>query len=260
MISLRKRLKRLVYGSRGWFPYFGERIYFPKRSMIFELACVQGIFERENLQLLRGAILPNTWYFDIGANIGLLSAPLLRHDPSLNIVSVEASPNTAPFLQRTARESASKSRWHVVAEAVGATIGSVDFHLAEAAQGAFDGMRATGRTQSRGTAKVPLVTLDALWKRFGSPPISLVKIDVEGAEHAVLKGAAECLQQQRPTVLLEWNSENLQAYGTLPDTMLTAAEEMGYEVLIAPQLAHVRGAQQLRLAMSCGETFVLLPR
>jgi FkbM family methyltransferase len=44
-------------------------------------------------------------------------------------------------------------------------------------------------------------------------PVSFIKIDVEGAEHAVLKGTSEILRQYRPTVLLEFRCNRLRHLG-----------------------------------------------
>jgi len=50
--------------------------------------------------------------------------------------------------------------------------------------------------------KVPVTTLDSLLPA-GSPPVKLLKIDVEGTELAMLKGAAQLLDRDEPTILFE---------------------------------------------------------
>ena len=49
---------------------------------------------------------------------------------------------------------------------------------------------------------VPVKTLDSLIPA-GSPKVSLLKIDVEGTEIAMLKGSAELLDRDKPTILFE---------------------------------------------------------
>jgi hypothetical protein len=71
--------------------------------------------------------------------------------------------------------------------------------------------------------EVPMTTLDAEWIAAGRPEVSALKIDVEGGELDVLRGASELLASQRPAVLLEaWGAEQLQ-----PIVALLAA--VGYE-------------------------------
>jgi FkbM family methyltransferase len=263
-MKLRNRCKFLLHsyvpGYRGVLPYFGERVHYPPRSVIFEIACAQGIFEHGNLRILQASVRPRTWYFDLGANIGLMSAPLLATEPELQVVSVEASPATARYLERTIAGSARRERWRLVAKAVGAAEGEIEFHASAETHGVFDGIRDTGRGGAGRKVRVPLTTLDALWTGYGRPEVSLVKIDVEGGEADVLRGGAACLRACRPNVLLEWNRLNLAAYGCAEGVLLELAAELGYEVLNVPGLAPVTGPENLRLQMGMSENFLLVAR
>jgi FkbM family methyltransferase len=263
-MNLKRSLKRWLYGScpglKGVFPYFGERIHFPPGSLIFELAMLEGIFEHENLRLLQSALRPDTWAFDIGANIGLMSAPLLDTEPTLHVVSVEASPRTAEHLARTIAGSARRDRWQLVAKALGVSEGEIEFFAATGTDGVFDGLRDTGRTRGSAKVKVPLTTLDTLWRANGRPAVSVVKIDVEGAEADVLRGGRQCLLATRPVVLLEWNRQNLTAYSCQPETLFTLANELNFEVLNVPGLAAISSPASLRFQTGMSETFLLVPR
>lgn len=253
-------LHRRCPGFVGVFPYFGERIYFPRDSMLFTLACEQGIFEHENLRLLQSALRPETWYFDIGANIGLMSAPMLAARSGVKVVSVEASPRTAEFLGRTISASSHRSHWHFVPKALGRAEGEIEFFTSALSHGVFDGMRDTGRGRDTRKVKVPLTTLDTLWTEFGAPPVSVLKIDVEGAEADVLRGGLACLRACRPCILIEWNIDNLKSYDTEPGALLSFAAEVDYDVLAVPALTIINSSEHLRVQMGVGENFLLTPR
>ncbi len=49
--------------------------------------------------------------------------------------------------------------------------------------------------------EVPTITVDELMS--GGPPVSLVKIDVEGAEDKVLAGMTRILAEDRPIIFTE---------------------------------------------------------
>ncbi len=57
---------------------------------------------------------------------------------------------------------------------------------------------------------VPTVTIDAVAERLRLQP-DVLKIDVEGAELSVLKGALDTLRKSRPIILIEIHSEELLA-------------------------------------------------
>lgn len=59
----------------------------------------------------------------------------------------------------------------------------------------------------------------------------LVKIDVEGAEEEVLRGALETLRRHRPIVAFEHGAGSAEHYGTTPASLhALLTEELGYEV------------------------------
>ena len=56
------------------------------------------------------------------------------------------------------------------------------------------------------TAKVETTTLDEYCSNFGR--IDFIKIDVEGAEHLVLRGGRKILAKHRPAIIFERNAES----------------------------------------------------
>lgn len=264
MQSLRRSFKRWLYGScpgyAGAFPYYGAKVYFPPNSLIFQLACDQGIYEATNQRLLLSALRPGATVFDIGANIGLMSTPLLSAEPTLRVISIEPSPHTFACLQRTVEGSAWRNRWTARAVAMGDHEGQVDFFCADPALGAYDGMLDTRRAGPTTKVTVPLTTVDKLWHDAGRPDVCAVKIDVEGAEAGTLRGAMACLKATRPLVLVEWNADNLRSFNCAPEVLLTIASELGFEVFAMPNLVRTESPAHLRAQMKFDESFALLPK
>jgi len=262
--SLHRTLRKLVYGKAplvsGSFPYFGEKVFFPKGSVVFELACEQGMYEETNVRLLVALARPGTYYFDVGANIGLTSIPLLSLVPECKVVSFEPAPTTAAFLERTAAASSFGSRWTVVTKAIGSQNEHVDFHLAAAGMDAFSGFYDTKRSGAASSVMtVPVTTLDDVWDHLGRPPVSIVKIDVEGAELDVLRGAQRCFAAEKPCIVLEWNGSNAAAAGLTSADMLDAASDLRYGIFSLPQVTPVRSPAELSAQMLFSEDFLLVP-
>jgi FkbM family methyltransferase len=262
---LRQKLKKFVYGKlpffSGSFPYYGEKVFFPKDSFLFELACDQGVYEHANVRLLLSLVKPGTCYFDVGANIGLMALPVLRTIPECRVVSFEPSPATVPFLMKTVKNSSFSSRWQVINEAVGKEDGELDFHVARAGLGAFDGFYRTGRIGAESdTVKVRVTTIDAVWEKLGRPEISVMKIDVEGAEVEALLGAERCIATAKPYLLVEWNQSNSSAAGKTPEDMLKVAGDLNYTVYCTPYMVPVTNSSEMSAQMLFSEDFLLVPK
>ncbi len=262
-MTLRRKLKKWLYGScpglAGSFPYCGVKTYFPKGSSIFARACEQGIYEASITRLLVGLTRPGTTMLDVGANIGLTSLPVLHARPTAKVISFEPSPNTLGSLRRTRDESALTDRWQVMGKAAGRAPGTIDFFISSADLGDFDSLVDTGRSGERRKVTVDVTTLDEVWEQQGRPAVSVIKIDVEGAETDVLAGARKLVESERPHIILEWYEDNLKPYGYDPASLLDIAAGLNCKVVSVPGLVPVDNAGVLKVHMITADAFMLVP-
>lgn len=258
-MTLRQLTKYRLYGPLGTFPYFGFRVHFPKGSSAFRAACQQGIFEADNTRMLQQLCRPDTYMFDVGANLGLMALPVLRCVPTSKVISFEPSPNTLPWLRRTIAASGIEDRWQLVEKAVADTPRTATFCLSSRREGLYDGLKHTQRSAKAQEVEVDITTLDSEWRRLSSPDVSVIKIDVEGGELNVLRGGAECLSQRRPFVLLEWCHLNFKAYGVPYYALLDFAVEQKYSIYALPELIPVTTRTTLNLQVRRTESFLMAP-
>jgi FkbM family methyltransferase len=195
---------------------------------------------------------------DIGANIGLLSIPLLTHGVNVKVVSVEASPETFSYLKRTWSQSQHRDRWTIIRSAVGCIAGQAAYWVSTPKDGAFDGLRDTGRGGPKRNLTVEVRTLDQIWRDTGQPRVSVVKIDVEGGERDVLAGGKELIARERPALVVEWSQQNLPMYGIRPEELLGICRDIGYQVYSHPNLCLAENESILSAAMAQTETFLLV--
>ena len=254
---MRKFVKRHLYGSLGYFRYFDIRVYFPRKSWSFRAACEQGIFESENVRLLQSLVKPDSWLFDVGTNIGLMSAPVLKSIDGVRVLSFEPSPNVVDYLQRTIAGSRYGDQWTLVKKAVGRTVGTVQFSLSSQELSLFDGIRPTKRVPMSRQVQVELTTIDVEWKNLKEPEVSMIKIDIEGGELDALYGALECIARNKPAILIEWNRDNLAAYCIPHDAILDFSKEFGYRIFSVPGMVQVTDPVELSLHMIETESFLL---
>jgi FkbM family methyltransferase len=158
----------------------------------------------------RRYVKPGMRVWDLGANQGLFSfAAAAGAGPQGEVIAFEPDPYLISLLERSIASGTHQGApVSVLPLAVAEELAISRFliaatdrtlnHLAEA-----KGNPRTGG--SRASRTVMVVTLDWLSEQLATP--DLIKIDVEGAEDRVLRGAIELLRVHRPVVIVEVAAE-----------------------------------------------------
>jgi FkbM family methyltransferase len=79
-------------------------------------------------------------------------------------------------------------------------------------------------------ALVAVTTIDALAAEHSLDRVALIKIDVEGWEPAVLRGAANVLRTSRPALIFEYDSAYVERSGTNADELVSWLRTFGYQL------------------------------
>lgn len=154
--------------------------------------------------------------WDIGANVGLLTfAAAHRAGPDGHVLAVEADLFLTELLRRSAAlQPATSAPVQIVPAAASLANGIADFHIAKDARATNHLAASSGSSQTGGIREtVPVVTLTLDWLLDHAPAPTVLKIDVEGAEADVLRGAERILSVARPVLLCEVYAANV-AYVT----------------------------------------------
>lgn len=172
--------------------------------MLVDLACEKyywlGAHEVPVQAWLAANVRPGFTVYDVGAHAGFFSLLCARlAGPAGRVVAFEPRAENAERLRASARANGFE---HITVDqrAVSDRPGDAAFAL----------MSSTleGRLASPGDtagARVPTTTIDACVDA-GMPPPDVIKVDVEGAEGAVIRGAARTIAARRPLLLLEVHS------------------------------------------------------
>jgi FkbM family methyltransferase len=164
-------------------------------------------------------------------------------------------------LERTRSESRFRERWQIVPSAVTAKGGgTISFTVFPPGSDVFEGIRDTGRGGAGRIVEVPTTTVDAEWVARGRPPVSLLKVDVEGADLDVIRGAEQCLRECRPVIVTEWTEKNFRAYGVATTAILDLAASSGYDVYMIPELNLVSDRRVFEMQLASRENLLLLPQ
>lgn len=150
-------------------------------------------------QLARAAALarPQAVCFDIGANVGFYT--LLFATRARQVYAFEPLPRNLRFLIRMTERNRLANAC-VVPCAMGAEPGIAFFAPGD--------NPAVGALDERGDLPVHVTTVDIFCQQTGAAP-DIMKIDVEGAEMDVLRGAAHTIEARHPDILLSVHSNAL---------------------------------------------------
>ena len=169
---------------------------------------VDGDFESELQEVFVALVKPGHVVYDVGSNVGyitLMASKLVG--PSGTVIAFEPGRTTAKQLRvqlainnikNVVVKECAVSDKEGMSEFVNGDC-SVTAHLLDSGF--------AGNPKNLATCSVQVISLDHVITQHAVP--QLVKIDVEGAELLVLKGAERLLKEHRPILVVELHSENL---------------------------------------------------
>jgi FkbM family methyltransferase len=158
-----------------------------------------GVYEQDKTKLIRRLLRPGMTFSDVGANKGdftLLAAKVVG--PAGNVISIEPEPENYAYL-RASIELNGYRNIRTFALALSDSDGTSRLRLAPKS-----GAHTLSPDQKIGNNTVPVTatTLDSLLDRSAIAKVDLIKIDVQGWELQVLRGARRTLRSNPAAVLL----------------------------------------------------------
>ena len=162
-------------------------------------------YEQELLPSFTALARESRTFYDVGAYCALYSLVGCAANPALRCVAFEPVPELADWSEANLRLSGFAERVEVVRQPVGLLDGDeVAFYRTEDFLPATSSLDRSFAEAWGPVSELRLrsTTLDRA-ASARTRPVDLVKIDVEGAEHDVLRGARSVLLEDRPVVLCE---------------------------------------------------------
>ena len=144
--------------------------------------------------------------YDVGANCGFFSIIRCRQDAGLHAYCFEPHPTTFRILERNIRLNGLEGRVVPVNVAVGNDVGVIAISMSESSSMASV-MDPSGQGEDCRKQEVAIVSLDEFSRERGLP--NAIKIDVEGYEEQVLRGAPHVLAAAK-TIVVEVHSPELE--------------------------------------------------
>ncbi|MCW3041134.1 MAG: FkbM family methyltransferase [Solirubrobacterales bacterium] len=195
-----------------------QGLWFPARAVEPGHAHAQlilsGELEVPVQEALRRTVPPGGTVYDVGANIGFFALLAARFaGDGGRVLAFEPVPAVADLVREAAQRSGLAGRVEVRTEAVARTKGAEELYVV--ADASWSHLASRGNPGGAvETITVPVTTLDDVLAG-GAPPPDVVKLDVEGSEGDVLRGAHDTLRRHRPVVVLELHDTHADALPVL---------------------------------------------
>ena len=190
-----------------------------------------GTWEPHVEHVLRQHLAPGSVFVDIGANVGwhtALAAALVGADG--RVYAIEPNPDNARLIAHTIDHN-HLSNVQLVPLALGESTGFAAFRSAVGSNGGFL-PQDDHRFIDPCVTIVPTMRFDDL----DIPRVDVIKIDVEGAEPIVFRGAAATIERDHPVILFEFSFQMTEHVGGVTGRdHLRMLESYGYELSLIEQ-------------------------
>jgi FkbM family methyltransferase len=184
-----------------------------------------GEYEPKLSHAIRGQAERGGLFVDVGANMGYFSLLWASARPGNRVIAFEASPRVAAQLGGNVERNGLGDAVRIVGKAASDAAGTVRFSTGPADQTGWGGIQ----PDNPEAIEVPAVRLD---EELAGEAIAVLKVDVEGAESLVLRGAEELLRERRiGLIFFEWNPERAALLGLEFADLIAFLESTGYRAV-----------------------------
>jgi FkbM family methyltransferase len=191
---------------------------------------LSGEFEKAERKFVESFLRPGMTVLDIGAYYGLYTlAASVQVGREGRVIAFEPSPHQMKRLRLHLLLNRSKNV-RTETMALGRVEGDGTLFSVPGGAAGFSSLRRPSLVPAVQSIPVRIMTLDGYLRRHSIETVDLIKIDVEGGELDVLKGAEKLLQQElRPVILCELQDVRAEAWGHTAKDASDYLEGFGYQ-------------------------------
>lgn len=183
-------------------------------------------FEDPSHEALISLCRPGDTVLDVGANIGLTALRMSAAVGAGRVYAFEPDPQNYQDCLNHVRANRVQNV-ELCKCALGAEEGTASIHQAAARN---RGCIWVDKVGVAGPSSVQVTTADQFCERNGLSRVNLIKIDTEGNELAVLKGARGIIEKWKPRLFVEVDENNLQRAGDSSGALWGFLADAGYSV------------------------------
>ena len=207
--------------------HYGIQYYLPNtiENVGIELL-INGIYEQDIVRFLQHQIPDGAVYVDIGANIGSIGLPIIKHKKNIQYHAFEASPMVFEYLAKNI-----ESNKIINATLINKLVHKDDAQSMKFYHGKYYGKSSLAPTYSTEYVMVDSVSMDGYCRENNLNEIDWMKIDVQGFELYVFEGMQQLLQQKKiNNILFEYEAWAEEEAGLKAGTAKNYMLNIGYDL------------------------------
>jgi len=186
--------------------------------------------ERHEVSFILGALKPGMIFFDVGANAGLFAISAAKKIGGKGVFAFEPCSSTFDLLRRNLQLNR-LADVNVIQNALGDLVCEGVLQINDRGR---DGLNTLGQaihpdSKVVGQENVRITTLDVFMNDHNVPRVDVMKVDIEGAELMMFRGARNLLARaDAPLILYEGFGFLTRGFGYHPVEILWFLETCGY--------------------------------
>lgn len=227
-----KRLESLVVGDLAirMEEFEGAEFIIPATSHLFQRAARNGFYEPEWARTFLSHVEQGMDVVDIGANVGFYTVAAAKK--GARVLAIEPTEGAFKRLHANVERNGVADRTILFNGLAADHNDHAEMHVVEGLE-EYSSLAPIPEPYIRGhqssTISLPARTIDSLVQEYRLSP-RLIKVDVEGAEVQVFRGAAETLAKHRPAVMSELSNMLMGRFGTNCDDVVRIFVGLGYDL------------------------------
>lgn len=184
-------------------------------------------YDRQTLAVMKKVLKKDSNCLDIGCHKGEVLDQIIKFSPDGKHYGFEPIPE---YYNELVKKYGSDKKIQIIKKALSDSNGSAEFNWVKNAP-AYSGLKERAyavKNPDIEKIQVELAKLDDIGNDF--PIISLIKIDVEGAEMKVLEGGENFIIRHKPYIVFECGMGAADFYGVVPGDVWKFFADIQYEL------------------------------
>lgn len=197
------------------------------------IAAIIGVYEEKTMRMVEKLKIDDGIIINIGANVGFYSIHLANCFLKQEILAIEPNPEAYKLLIKNINQNNLSNRIKAINICISNDSCSVPFYIIRGKSEYSSLQNIVHKSVLNEIQEVIMVKSLPLKDVVKEKKISLICMDVEGAEQLILKGCSEVIERDKPCIFCECNDALLKNFKSSSFELTNTLKELGYDIINA---------------------------